>query len=178
MKAVCRWSRRIDLSRDMERQELEAELIAPSDKRLYAIAEALRREWTVERIADLTKWDAFFVRKINNIVKMEKELAAGPLTPELIRRAKRMGFQDESISKFSKKPEASIRQMRLENGIVPTYKMVDTCAAEFAAQTPYFYSTYGTECEVPRSNNRITSSAPGRFVSARASNLTIVACTA
>ncbi|OPZ19542.1 MAG: Glycine--tRNA ligase beta subunit [candidate division BRC1 bacterium ADurb.BinA364] len=121
---------------------------------MYAIAEALRREWTLERIADLTKWDAFFVRKINNIVKMEKELAAGPLTPELIRRAKRMGFQDESISKFSKKPEASVRQVRMDNGILPTYKMVDTCAAEFAAQTPYFYSTYGTECEVPRSDNK------------------------
>ncbi len=168
MKAVCSLETdRIDLEPEIwNDKELEAELIAPSDKRLYAIAEALRREWTIEKIADLTKWDAFFVRKILNIVKMERELATGPLTPELIRRAKRMGFQDESIGKFAKKPEAFVRQTRMENGILPTYKMVDTCAAEFAAQTPYFYSTYGTECEVPRSDNKkvvIVGSGPIRI---------------
>ncbi|HUT27513.1 MAG TPA: carbamoyl-phosphate synthase large subunit [Methanomassiliicoccales archaeon] len=168
MKAVCSLEiDRIDLEPEIwSDDEIESELIAPSDKRLYAIAEALRREIPVERIAELTNWDPFFVRKILNIVNMEKELVAGPLTPELVLRAKRMGFQDESISKFSKIPEPQIRQLRLENGIVPTYKMVDTCAAEFQAETPYFYSTYGTDCEVPRSNKRkvvIVGSGPIRI---------------
>ncbi|TFG55300.1 MAG: carbamoyl-phosphate synthase large subunit, partial [Methanomassiliicoccus sp.] len=141
---------RIDMESEIwNDKELEDELIAPSDKRLYAIAEALRREMPVDKIADLTKWDAFFVRKIQNIVKMERELVAGPLTPELIRRAKRMGFQDESIGKFANKTEAAVRQERIDNAILPTYKMVDTCAAEFQAETPYFYSTYGSDCEVP-----------------------------
>ena len=146
---------RIDLEPEIwTDQELEAELVAPSDKRLYAVAEALRRGMPVERIADLTKWDAFFVHKVRSIVQMERELAEGPLTPELLWRAKRMGFPDESIAKFARRDEASVRRARIENGIAPTYKMVDTCAAEFEAQTPYFYSTYGTECEVPSSGNR------------------------
>ncbi len=156
MKAVCSLETdRIDLEPEIwSDKELEDELVAPSDKRLYAMAEALRREMPVDRIADLTKWDAFFLYKIQNIVRMERELAADPLTTELIWRAKRMGFQDESIAKFSKRPEAQVRQMRLEKGILPTYKMVDTCAAEFQAETPYFYSTYGTDCEVPNSDHR------------------------
>jgi carbamoyl-phosphate synthase large subunit len=140
--------------------------VIPTDKRLYAMAEALRRGMSVERIADLTKWDAFFLHKLNNVVLMERELTAGPLTPELLRRAKRMGFQDESVAKFCKRSEASVRRMREENGIMPTYKMVDTCAAEFQAQTPYFYSTYGSECEVPNSDNRkvvIVGSGPIRI---------------
>ncbi len=168
MKAVCSLETdRIDLEPEIwNDKELEAELIAPSDKRLYAIAEAVRREMPIDIIADLTKWDAFFVRKIQNIVKMEKELTAGPLTPELIRKAKRMGFQDESIAKFSKRPEAQIRQIRKENGIVPTYKMVDTCAAEFQAETPYFYSTYATQCEVQSTDHKkvvIVGSGPIRI---------------
>jgi len=168
MKAVCSLETdRIDLEpENWNDKELESELKYPSDKRLYGIAEAIRRGMTIEMIADLTKWDAFFVRKIQNIVKMEEELAVGPLTPELLRKAKRMGFQDESIGKFCKKSEDQVRKMRKEENILPTYKMVDTCAAEFAAETPYFYSTYGSECEVPRSDNKkviIVGSGPIRI---------------
>ncbi|MCX6650697.1 MAG: carbamoyl-phosphate synthase large subunit [Methanomassiliicoccales archaeon] len=168
MKAVCSLETdRIDLEPEIwSDKELEAELISPSDKRLYGIAEALRRGMPIDKIADLTKWDAFFVRKILNIVNMEKELATGPLTPELLRRAKRMGFQDESIGKFTKKSEAAVHHIRMENKILPTYKMVDTCAAEFQAETPYFYSTYGTDCEVPHSDNKkvvIVGSGPIRI---------------
>ncbi|MCG7844058.1 MAG: carbamoyl-phosphate synthase large subunit, partial [Methanomassiliicoccales archaeon] len=168
MKAVCSLETdRIDLEPEIwNDKELEEELIAPSDKRLYAIAEALRRDMPIDHIADLTKWDAFFVRKVQNIVKMEKELTAGPLTLELIRRAKRMGFQDETIGKFSKRSEAHIRSSRMEAGILPTYKMVDTCAAEFQAETPYFYSTYGSVCEVPHTERKkvvIVGSGPIRI---------------
>ena len=168
MKAVCSLEiDRIDLEPEVwNDKELESELVSPSDKRLYAIAEAIRRGMTDERIADLAKWDAFFVRKVRNIVDMERELTSGQLTPELLRRAKRMGFQDESIAKFNKRSEEHVKKLRLENNILPTYKMVDTCAAEFQAETPYFYSTYGTECEVPRSNNKkvvIVGSGPIRI---------------
>ncbi|OPY32439.1 MAG: Pyruvate carboxylase subunit A [Methanomassiliicoccales archaeon PtaU1.Bin124] len=131
--------------------ELEKELKVATDKRLYAIAEGIRRNIPLQKLAEWTAWDEFFVRKVRNLVDMEKELAAGPLDKDLLRRAKRLGFPDESIGKFARMSEEHVREMRLKHGIVPTYKMVDTCAAEFEAATPYFYSTYEEQCEAKRS---------------------------
>ena len=127
---------------DMSREELEDELGDPTDKRLFAIAEALRRRIPVKRILELTKWDDFFVQKIRNIVRMESRLRKG--TTEAISKAKRLGFSDAAIARFS---GTSKRDVRRRRGAT-TYKMVDTCGGEFQAATPYFYSTYGSECEL------------------------------
>jgi len=136
-------------------EQLKVELEVATDKRLFAIAEALRRGMSVEEIANLTKWDGFFVIKIKNLVDMERLLREGEaLELKTLRKAKRMGFPDESIAALIGVPHQHVREGRKIAGIVPTYKMVDTCAAEFEAETPYFYSTYSTECEVKPSDKR------------------------
>jgi len=127
--------------------ELLSELKDATDKRLFMIAEALRRGMSVPAVADIVKWDEFFIRKIKNITDMEEIIKNGVTVP-VLKKAKEMGFSDETISSLSGKKESEIRDMRLSNKITPKYKMVDTCAAEFPAETPYFYSTYnGTSCE-------------------------------
>lgn len=139
---------------DISDEEMEDELIHATDKRLFVIAEALRRGMTPEKVSELAQWDRFYVLKIKNIVDMENRLSSEQLTPELLRKAKEMGFADSTISTLTSKDEMDIRATRKKNGIIPTYKMVDTCAAEFAAQTPYFYSTYGNSCEVQRDESK------------------------
>jgi len=129
-------------------EELHEELVHATDKRLFGIAEAFRRGMGVEELANLTKWDAFFLIKIKNLVDMERTLReTDALDLKLLRKAKRMGFPDESIAGMIKVPEKHVRDARKIAGILPTYKMVDTCAAEFEAATPYFYSTYESVCE-------------------------------
>ncbi len=144
---------RIDLEgEDWSEERIENELIVATDLRLFVIAEALRRGWTVERIAELTQWDPFFVRKIDNIIRMEDKVSSvKELDERLLRDAKRMGFPDASIARLRGMDEMEVRGLRKGMGILPTYKMVDTCAAEFEAVTPYFYSTYGHSCEVEKS---------------------------
>ena len=131
---------------EMTDDEIRKELKDATDRRIFAIAEAIRRGWTVEEIADIAKWDIFFVKKIANIVRMEKRIAAG-LDEEVLAEAKSMGFCDEQIAELVSKKPLEIRAMRKAASITPVFKMVDTCAAEFAAQTPYFYSTYGRQTE-------------------------------
>ncbi len=136
--------------------DLEKELGRATDMRLYAIAEAIRRGIPADKICRLTAWDKFFVRKVENIARMEDELRDGGLKPPKLARAKRMGFSDEYISALSGASEPSVAGMRAEAGIRATYKMVDTCAAEFEAETPYFYSTFEGECEArPSANKKI-----------------------
>ncbi len=136
-------------------EELHEELIHATDKRLFGIAEAFRRGMSVEELANLTKWDAFFLVKIKNLVDMEHTLReTDALDMKLLLRAKRMGFPDESIAGMIKVPEKHVRDARKIAGILPTYKMVDTCAAEFEAATPYFYSTYESQCEAKPSARR------------------------
>ncbi|HSV41833.1 MAG TPA: carbamoyl-phosphate synthase large subunit, partial [Methanomassiliicoccales archaeon] len=135
-------------------EQLEKDLRVATDTRLYAIAEAIRRGMPLQRIAELTLWDEFFLKKIRNLVQMEQRLQSEKLDVDLLRQAKRLGFPDESIGRLTGMAEDKVRQMRLRNGIVPTYKMVDTCAAEFEAQTPYFYSTYEKQCEAKHSSRR------------------------
>ncbi len=127
------------------------ELLSPTDKRLWAIADALRRGMSAAQVADLTKWSPFFVEKVRKIVGLEEELreaaAAGPLAPALLARAKRTGFPDLAVGRLTGKAEAEVAAAVRAAGIRPTFKMVDTCAAEFKAETPYFYSTYEQEDE-------------------------------
>ncbi len=135
-------------------EEMEEELSNATDLRLYVIADALRRGMSIEDVAAKTQWDPFFVIKIKNIVDMEDILRSGVLDLQTLRRAKRMGFSDETIASITGLDELEVRAKRKEMGIIPTYKMVDTCAAEFKAETPYFYSTYETTCECRPSDNR------------------------
>ncbi|MDD5038156.1 MAG: carbamoyl-phosphate synthase large subunit, partial [Dehalococcoidales bacterium] len=129
--------------------------LEPNDLRLWAIMAALRRGIDHEAIAKRTQWDLWFIDKLKNIVDMEKQLLSKPLTPELLREAKRFGFSDEQIGTLADRLTEQVRQARHEWNIRPVYKMVDTCAAEFDAATPYFYSTYEQENEaVPIKENK------------------------
>lgn len=119
----------------------------PNDLRLWAIMAALRRGIDCEQIAQHTGIDPWFIYKMLNIVNMEKWLLSEPLTPDLMREAKRLGFSDEQIGVMADRLPEQVRQLRHSWQIRPVYKMVDTCAAEFEAETPYFYSTYEQENE-------------------------------
>lgn len=131
--------------------ELEELISTPNDLRLFAIAEALRRKMPVEEIAELSNIDRWFIDKIKNIVDMEENLkrAEGDIEKlkGLLPTAKKMGFSDKCIGELVKLSEDKIRQLRMEIGVKPVYKMVDTCAGEFEAETPYYYSTYERENE-------------------------------
>jgi carbamoyl-phosphate synthase large subunit len=146
---------RIDLEAEKWTDEIiEQELKVATDKRLFVMAEAIRRGVPLDRIAAWSQWDEFFVKKVRNLVNMEGELREKPLDKHLLRKAKRLGYPDESIANLTKRTESEVKQLRLKHDILPTYKMVDTCAAEFAASTPYFYSTYEDHCEARRSTRR------------------------
>jgi carbamoyl-phosphate synthase large subunit len=131
----------------MEDDMLRAKLVTPNEERIYVVAEALRRGVTVEEICALSMIDRFFVDGINRIVQMEKALAELPLHFEMMRKAKRLGFSDSYIGRLIGKPMMEVREIRHAMNIRPVYKMVDTCAAEFEATTPYYYSCYDGENE-------------------------------
>ncbi|MCO5218752.1 MAG: carbamoyl-phosphate synthase large subunit [Thermomicrobiales bacterium] len=119
----------------------------PTDLRLWAVMAALRRDVTIEEIHALSAIDLWFLEKFQDIVAMERTLAAGELVSDSLWRAKQMGFSDRQIGILSGRAPAEITAERRELGMAPVYKMVDTCAGEFEAQTPYFYSTYEQEDE-------------------------------
>jgi carbamoyl-phosphate synthase large subunit len=122
-------------------------LMPANDLRLWGIMAALRRGITPEAIAERTKIDVWFLDKLQNIINMEKTLLSQPITPELLWQAKRLGFSDEQIGTLADRLPEQVRQLRYTWHVRPVYKMVDTCAAEFDAATPYFYSTYEPENE-------------------------------
>ena len=139
---------------DLSDEELMEKLHVVDDRRIWMIAEALRRGVSYDVIYDITKIDKWFIDKLAIIVEMEKALKEGPLTTELLKEAKRIEFPDHVIASLTGKTESEIHQMRLDNGIRAAYKMVDTCAAEFAASTPYYYSVFGSENEVEETSGR------------------------
>ena len=118
-----------------------------TDDRIFAIAQLLRLNCDIDRIFEATKIDRFFLRKLRNIVETERLLAASPKDARLLREAKRMGFSDRTIAGFWNMSELDVCNFRKEAGILPVYKMIDTCASEFASYIPYFYSTYEEENE-------------------------------
>ncbi len=118
------------------------------DRRIYVIAEALRRGIDYDTIHDITMIDKWFIDKINKIVGMERRLQNEPMSKALMQEAKRMEFPDVVIGRLTKKTEKEIKALRNEYDIHAAFKMVDTCAAEFEASTPYYYSVYGSENEV------------------------------
>ncbi len=128
-------------------EELKKKLKAADDRRIWLIAEAIRKGISLNEIHEITGIDIWFLDKIAILVEMEEALKGQKLTPELLREAKRLEFPDTVIGRLSGRSEDEIKGMRHAYGIRAVYKMVDTCAAEFAASTPYYYSVYGGECE-------------------------------
>jgi len=137
-----------------------------TDERLWMVMAALRRGATVQDLAVRSGIDPWFLHRLQAIHHMEERLLAEPLTPELMRHAKRMGFSDTMIGTLADRLPEQVRLLRHEWGILPIYKMVDTCAAEFEAETPYFYSTYDQENEappLPRKKALVIGSGPIRI---------------
>ena len=141
---------------EMSDEELDAEVRRIDDRRLFALAECFRRGRSLEELAGITRIDPWFLEGILALVEMEKELAAGAdLSYDRLLAAKRMGYTDRTIADLTGRPEAEIKALRRRLGITPDFKMVDTCAAEFEAVTPYYYSTYSAQNEVnPRTSRR------------------------
>lgn len=139
---------------DIETEQLVCDLEIQDDRRIFRLAQALERGISVEKINEITKIDKWFINKIKNLIEMEKQLMSEELTPELCLKAKESGFLDAEIANFSGKKPKEIREFRKIHNIVPSFKIVDTCAAEFEAQTPYYYSTYGEECEVTKKSDK------------------------
>ncbi|QWU14910.1 carbamoyl-phosphate synthase large subunit [Paenibacillus sophorae] len=141
----------------LEDEVLKTRLAKPDDERIFLIAEAFRRGYQLQEIQDITQVDWWFLDKIEGLIGFEDRIREEEsLTPETLYQAKRLGFTDRAIAELRSEgqpggkqtKEAEVRTMRLEQGLKPVYKMVDTCAAEFEATTPYYYSTYETENEV------------------------------
>lgn len=157
MKAIRSLEQHVDclMSYDftaLSPEELKERLKIVDDQRIYVIAEALRKGLDYDTIHEITMIDHWFIDKIAILVEMEQALKKGPLTLELLREAKRLEFPDNVISRLTGIPEEEIKKLRYDNGIVAAYKMVDTCAAEFEASTPYYYSVYGSENEAVKTN--------------------------
>jgi carbamoyl-phosphate synthase large subunit len=145
--------------------EIRDLLANPTDERLFAIYQALKRGMTAEEVSSITGIEPYFLYRLENIISVEKEIAAG-LDYDVLKKAKRTGFTDEQIARIVGKKVEEITDNRIALGIIPTYKMVDTCAAEFAAKTPYYYSSYDTQCELVPSDRKkvlILGSGPIRI---------------
>ena len=159
MKAIRSLEQHVDslLSYDfstLSTKELLEQLEKVDDRRIWVIAEALRRGITYEQIHEITKIDVWFIDKLAILVDMEQRLKQEELTTELLKEAKRIEFPDKVIAELTGRREEEIHDLRYENGIVAAYKMVDTCAAEFAAATPYYYSVFGSENEAEETGDR------------------------
>ena len=159
MKAIRSLEQHVDCLRSYDFSALSVEellerLKIVDDQRIYVIAEAIRKGISYEQIHDITKIDLWFIDKIAILTEMEHALETQPLTVELLKEAKRIEFPDNVIARLTGKTEEEIKKMRYDNGIKAVYKMVDTCAAEFAASTPYYYSVFGGECEAKETTGR------------------------
>ena len=159
MKAIRSLEQHVDclLSYDfsgLTDDELRLQLAKVDDRRIWVIAEALRRDISYDAIFDITKIDRWFIDKLAIVVEMENALKEGPLTIELLKEAKKMEFPDNVISRLTGVSQDEIKAMRKENGIHAAYKIVDTCAAEFSAETPYYYSCFDGTNEVEETSDR------------------------
>ncbi len=128
-------------------EELERRITKADDERLFIVGEALRRGYSIDQIFEWSKIDRFFLHKFWRIVQMNAEVKEHPSNLEVLTKAKRMGFSDIAISKLWNMPELELYNIRKQEGLLPVYKMVDTCAAEFESSTSYFYGTYEEENE-------------------------------
>lgn len=139
---------------NLEKEEILQKLKDVDNDRIFVIAEAIRREISVEQIHEITTIDRFFIGSIYKIVRMENELMFSEINSKMLLKAKKLGFTDKVIANLSGKTESEILKMREENGILANFKMVDTCAAEFEARTPYYYSSYDEENEAKQTDKK------------------------
>ena len=159
MKAIRSLEQHVDCMRSydfsaLSKEEVLKQLEVVDDRRIWVIAEALRKGVTYDEIHAITMIDHWFIDKIAILVEMEERLEKEELTVDLLKEAKRIEFPDNVIARLTGKDETEIRDMRYANGITAAYKMVDTCAAEFAAETPYYYSCFGSENEAVETHDR------------------------
>jgi carbamoyl-phosphate synthase large subunit len=157
MKAIRSLEQHVDCLRSydfsaLDKDELLKRMEIVDDQRIWVIAEAIRKGIDYDTIFNITKIDKWFIDKIAIITEMEHTLETQPLTVELLKEAKRIEFPDNVIARLTGKSEADIKKMRYDNGIVASFKMVDTCAAEFEASTPYYYSCFDGENEAVETN--------------------------
>lgn len=143
---------------DFPDSELTNKIVKAQDDRLFYLAEAIRRGYTIQELEEMTKINLFFLDKLLHIIELEHALAKAPFDNELVKVAKQYGFTDQKIAEIWQTTSNQVRQLRKDNAILPVYKMVDTCAGEFASETPYFYSTYEWE------NESIVSEKPSILV--------------
>ncbi|MBM7624281.1 carbamoyl-phosphate synthase large subunit [Sporohalobacter salinus] len=142
------YSLRLPNSSEWTAEEMKEDLIDAEDKRLFVVAEALRRGWSVDKVHEITEINTFFLWKMQNIIDHEKKVEeAEELTPKLLQEVKKLGFSDKDIAQLRGTTEEEIRELREDKEVEAVYKMVDTCAAEFKAETPYYYSSYERENE-------------------------------
>ena len=159
MKAIRSLEQHVDclLSYDFSEltaEELKERLKIVDDQRIYVIAEAIRKGIDYDTIHEITMLDVWFIDKIAILVEMEDALKKGPLTVELLKEAKRLEFPDNVIARLTGMSEDEVKKMRYDNGITAAFKIVDTCAAEFDAQTPYYYSCFGSQDEAVRTSGK------------------------
>ncbi|TCP52416.1 carbamoyl-phosphate synthase large subunit [Tumebacillus sp. BK434] len=139
---------------ELDQESLEKRLVAADDERLFLLAEAFKRGYTVEQLHDLTKIDEWFLVKVEGIVRLLQTIGAEGLTEANLRKAKKWSITDSTIARYAQTSEDEVYGTRQALGLRPVFKMVDTCAAEFDAETPYYYSAYETEDEVAESNHK------------------------
>ncbi len=172
MKAIRSLEQHVDCLRSydfsaLSAEELQERMKVVDDQRIYIIAEAIRKGIDYDTIHEITMVDHWFIDKIAILTEMEARLEQEPLTVELLKEAKRLEFPDTVIARLTGRTEEEIKNMRYENDIVAAFKMVDTCAAEFAASTPYYYSVFGSETEVeethPKKKVLVLGSGPIRI---------------
>ena len=147
-------------------EDLETKLVKVQDDRLFYIAEAFRRGYSISDVHELTKINFYFLDIVKHIVELEKEIQANPDDIAILKNAKKYGFSDDTIANLWNENVDQVRNLRKSNGIIPVYKMVDTCAAEFVSKTPYFYSTYDFENESLKTNKKsvlVVGSGPIRI---------------
>ncbi|HLR38261.1 MAG TPA: carbamoyl-phosphate synthase large subunit [Chitinophagaceae bacterium] len=156
----------MDVLKERNIEELKAYVTVPKDDRLFYLAELIRREVQLEEIQELTKINVFYLAKMRNIIEFENVLRTETLNADIVLKAKKLGYSDKTIGNLSGQSEATIRQFRKQEELTPIYKIVDTCAGEFEAETPYFYSTYETENESKQESDKsiiILGSGPIRI---------------
>jgi carbamoyl-phosphate synthase large subunit len=159
-----RWA--LTLGRPLADDELHRLLSVPNPDRIFAIGDAYRARFTTAEIQSLTRIDPWFLENIREVVEFERQIGAAAADPDVLRRAKQLGFADRRIAELTGATELAVRARRLAHGIRATFKTVDTCAAEFVAHTPYLYSTYEEEDEAPPTPRRkvvILGSGPNRI---------------
>ena len=147
-------------------EDLENKLVKAQDDRLFYLAEAFRRGYTMSDLHELTKINFYFLDIVKHIVDLEKTIAANPDDITVLKNAKKYGFSDHTIANLWHEKEDEVRNFRKDNKLVPVYKMVDTCAGEFVSETPYFYSTYDAENESQKTKKKsvlVVGSGPIRI---------------